>query len=102
MVEVVTDVVIDEDVDFVVVVVFVVVFVLVVLVGVVIVVFADVDAVLARWVELLVVWRCIPRTLGRVPSVAVSCARRARLTRRMLTKVRFVCNSAFQVIASQS
>jgi len=43
-----------------------------------------------------------PRTLGKVPMAAVCCARRARLTSRMLIKVRFVHNSVFQVMASQA
>jgi len=98
LVEVVTDVVIEEDVERV-----VLVLVFVVLVEVVTDVFAeeDVDLVVlvvdALWVEPLVVdWRCIPRTSGTVPIVAVSCARRARDTSRMLTRVRLACNSAFQ------
>ena len=110
VVEVVIEVVVEVDVDFVVlVVVFVVFVVLVIFVEVVTDVFAEVDLELAvlvvdaRWVEWVVVgWGCIPRTLGMVPIVAVSCARRVRVTSRILTKVRLLSHVDLQVMDSQA
>jgi hypothetical protein len=43
-----------------------------------------------------------PRTLGTVPIVAVCCARRVRVTSRMLTKVRLVCHVDLQVMDFQA
>jgi len=50
----------------------------------------------------VVVDQLLPRTLGRVPIVALCTERKVRVTSRRLTKVLFVCNLDFQVMFSQA